>query len=435
MDSTKIVDILTGKKVNAYYHLYNKSQWFSTDEMQNLQLSKFKALIKHCYENVPYYANFMMKNDLHPDDVRDLNILQAFPILTKEIIKENYTQFNPTNQSSIKGTKTSQTGGTTGNILYKRNDAQTRSSVWGSYRRFYDWMGVSPEDKSMSYWGGHVVKHGVKDAWKKKISDLLKNSISYDAYDTRPDTFDSIVHTLKNRKVKLIRSYPQALYSLARKMSDRGFNFDIKAIMTTSEPIMPQHRLLFKEIFNAESYDQYGCGEIGGIAYECNAHNGLHVTDERVILEVNDKKELMITDLDNFTMPFIRYWNADQVIFADHECPCGRKSRLIEQVLGRTCDYLVGLNGQVLHWAYFWHLLFDTNIAIDRNFIKFQVVQKSKDVILIRTISDPLTLSDKSTLISHIQSKMGDMKVEFVLEEDIENTPSGKFRPVINETL
>jgi hypothetical protein len=88
-----------------------------------------------------------------------------------------------------------------------------------------------------------------------------------------------------------------------------------------------------------------------------------------------------------------------------------------------------------LHWAFFWHLLFDTNIAIDRNFVKFQIIQKAPDLLFFRTVSDPLNQRDKETLCDLIRGKMGDMKVEFVLEQDIENSASGKFRPVINELL
>lgn len=435
MDTLKLLDFITGKNVHQYYKLYKQTQWMSSDEMTNFRLAKLKKLMYHCYTNVPYYTEIMKKNKLSPQDVVDFSVLKSFPVLTKEIIKANYAKFTPINESRIPGIRTSPTGGTTGNILNKRNDAQTRSSVWGTYRRFYDWMEIKPNDKVLTYWGGHVVKHGLKNSLVKFVNNKLKNTISFDAYDTRPETIELIANVIKQKDIQLIKSYPQALYALALRFRNLGYSFSVKAIMTTSEPLMPQQRELFKEVFGAESYDQYGCGEIGALAYECPVHEGLHVTEERVILETNDKDELLITDLDNYAMPFIRYWNADQVLFSDHECVCGRKSQVIEKVLGRTCDYLIGTEGQTLHWAYFWHLLFDTEIAIKRNFIKFQIVQKTKDQIKFRTISDPLTPEDKSILINRIRDKMGDMKVEFILETDIENTASGKFRPVINELL
>lgn len=435
MDIQGLLDLLTGKKVNEYYRLYSQTQWFSKDEMHEYQLKKLKKLINHCYCNVPYYTDIMKEIGVTPQDINDISDLHLFPILTKEIIKENYSRFIPINETQIRGIRTRPTGGTTGNILNKRNDANTRSSVWGSYKRFYDWMGITPTDMVLTYWGGHVIPHGFKDKASKYLSNKLKHTVPFDAYDTRPELLDMIVKHLKSGNVTLVRSYPQALYTLALRLRDRGERFNVKAIMTTSEPIMPQHRELFKEIFGAETYDQYGCGEIGGLAYECPEHNGLHITEERVVVEQSDTNELIITDLDNYAMPFIRYWNADQAEFSDDECSCGRKSRLIKSVLGRTCDYLIGKDGQSLHWAFFWHLLFDTEIAIKRNFIKFQIVQDSNDSLVIKTVSDPLSETDKRIIIDKVKEKMGNMSIRFVLAKDIENTKSGKYRPVINELL
>jgi phenylacetate-CoA ligase len=435
METIKIIDLLTGKTTYKYYTKYKETQWFNRDEMIKYQISKLRKLIHHCYVNVPYYTNIMKERKINPKAVESMNYIQQFPILTKEIIKENYELFIPINSNNIKGIKTSPTGGTTGSILNKRNDANTRSSIWGSYRRFYDWMGITPGDMILTYWGGHIRKPNYREHFKNLLSNKLRNTISFNAYDTCPNTIDLIIKCLKSGKIKLIQSYPQALYTLALQLRERGNSFKIKAIMTTSEPLMPQHRELFREVFNCEAYDQYGCGEIGGIAYECEAHNGLHITEERVYLEINENNELLITDLDNFAMPFIRYYNGDQAEFASEDCLCGRKSKVMKRILGRTCDYLLCRNGQSLHWAYFWHLLFDTEIALKRNFKKFQIVQKSEDFLLFRYVGDKLTKLDEGILLRMIREKMGDIKIDFIKEDDIECSISGKYRPVINELI
>ncbi len=89
----------------------------------------------------------------NPSKVNSLDILKSFPIITKEILKQNYVDFTPLNIKSIPGVKTSQTGGTTGNILFSRNDALTRSSIWATYKRFTDWMGVKEREKSLILMG------------------------------------------------------------------------------------------------------------------------------------------------------------------------------------------------------------------------------------------------------------------------------------------
>ena len=139
MNRTKISDFLTGKNVWEHYILYNETQWYSKSQMEVLQLEKLKKLLIHCKENVPFYSAVMHQKNIDPTKIDSIQILDEFPIVTKEIIKDNYNDFIPKNLKTIAGVKISQTGGTTGNILFKRTDANVRSSTWATYKRFQDW--------------------------------------------------------------------------------------------------------------------------------------------------------------------------------------------------------------------------------------------------------------------------------------------------------
>jgi phenylacetate-CoA ligase len=435
MNITRISDFLTAKDVEGYYNFYNTTQWYSREEMKQLQLIKLKNLIRHCYDNVPFYNEFMISVNMKPEDISSIEQIKSFPIITKEIIKENYSKFIPENLKLIKGVKTKQTGGTTGNILFNRNDSNTRSSVWATYKRFNDWMDLKENGKTLILMGGHVIGNNLKDKLKTQVNNYLTNSRSFNIYDPSEENILQIIKALKNNKYSCIRSYSQFLFSLSQRLKDEGLFFDIKAVTTTAEPLLQVHRKLFREVFNARTFDQYGCGEIGGIAYECDHHNGLHIAEERAIVEVNEKQELIVTDLDNLAMPFIRYWNADQAILSNEICSCGRKARLIKQIMGRTCDYITGINGEFLHWAYFWHLFFDSHLAETRNLKKFQVVQQSENELLIRLVADMFTKDEENILTTNIQQRLGRINIKYSFEKDIENTPSGKFRPVINNLI
>lgn len=435
MNRIKTIDFLTGKQVWKFYQLYNKTQWYSEEKMKEFQIQKLKKILNHCYCNVSYYRKIIDEKQIDIKNFNSLDVLSEFPILTKEIIQANYEEFLPFNNNHITGVKISQTGGTTGNILFKRNDSLTRSSVWGTYRRYEDWMGLKNNHKTLILMGGHIKKSGLKQRIITKGIRILENSISVDIYNTSDETIEKVIILLKNNDFSQIRSYPQFLFSVAQKIEKRGLHFNVKAISTTAEPVMSEHRNLFKKVFNADVFDQYGCGEIGGIAYECYKHEGLHIADERVVIEKNELNELIITDLDNFTMPLLRYWNSDKAIISEDYCSCGRSSKLIKQIIGRTCDYVIGVNGQFLHWAYFWHLFFDSNVANNRNLKKFQIVQNTKANLLIRLVANSLSAEEKEFIKSDIKTRLGDMAIEFSYESDIENTKTGKYRPVINKLL
>jgi len=432
---TLLTDKLSGKNTVEFYKLYSETQWYSHQQIIDFQLKKLRLLLNHCYLNVPFYRNIIENEKIDLNRIDDLDVLSVFPIITKQTILNNYNDFIPDNIEELPGVKTSQTGGTTGQILFKRTDANLRSSAWGANKRFFDWMEIGESDVKLKLMGGHISKPSLKNKLKERINDKLFNEFSFDPYDNSESNFKQIRQVLRKKPICLIRGYSQHLFTLAKQFEERNDNFNVKAIMTTAEPLMPEHRMLFKKVFNAESFDQYGSGEIGAIAFECASHEGLHITDERVVVETDADNNLIFTDLDNFAMPYIRYRNDDQAIISDKPCSCGRKSKLIKQVLGRTCDYIIGINGKTLHWAYFWHLMFDTEIAYKRNIIKFQIHQANAETIHFRTVGGKLTDEDQAVIRNYMFDKLGKMSIEFINEPDIENAKSGKYRPVVNDLL
>jgi phenylacetate-CoA ligase len=300
-------------------------------------------------------------------------------------------------------------------------------------------MGYTSRDKALILMGGHVAHNHDFQYFKGEILSFIinamKKQIVINPYSTDAGVTNSIISHLINSDVKLVRGYSQFLYNLCQQMKERGVSCHIPAITTTAEPLMHQHRELFKDVLGAESYDQYGCGEVGGVAFECEKHEGMHITEERVIVEQNESNDLILTDLDNYAMPFVRYHNADQAVVKNEKCSCGREHRLIEKVMGRTCDYVIGLNGEYLHWAYFWHLVFDSGIAKNRDLKKFQIVQESKDTIVFKYIASSLNSMEIKSMTDNIQSRLGKIEVVFQQEIEIPNTSSGKYRPVINKLI
>ncbi len=435
MNRTKVSDLLTGKNIWSYYKLFNKTQWFSQNEMKHFQIEKLKKLLLHCYHHVEYYRSVIDTLKINIQAIDSLDILKEFPILTKEIIQQNSLAFTPSNNKSIKGIKTSQTGGTTGNILFKRSDSNSRSAVWASFKRFEDWMGINSSDRTLILKGGHVMKRAFFSELKTYTGNLLNNSKFVNIYNTSDETRMFIIKLLKSKKYQHLRSYPQFLFSLAQDLNSMNLRIPLSSITTTAEPLTETHRDLFREVFLCETFDQYGCGEIGGISYECNAHKGMHITEEHVIVETNANNDLLITDLDNFTMPFIRYHNADQAIIDNTPCPCGRHSPRIQKLLGRTCDYIIGANGKFLHWAYFWHLFFDSNIAAHRNLRKFQIVQINPQQLNMTFVADKFSEEEKDLISRNITERAGTMNITFIFADEIKHNESGKFRPVINHLL
>lgn len=430
-NSIRVSDFLTGKNILGYYQLYNRTQWYSSEEMYNFQLVKLRKLIIHCYNHVPFYNKIIQESGINPYDIKDIGILNQFPVIDKQTILSNYNDFIPTNISSFKRVKVRQTSGTTGQILKVLSDSEARSSVWASFERFYDWMDKKPSDKIINLKGGHVINHSYYEMLKHKLLTLIENKYILNAYDLTESKIDGYYLWLKNFDKPILRGYAQNLYDFANLFKSKGYVIPLKAITTTAEPLMPFHRDLFKEVFLCCTFDQYGCGEIGGVAYECDAHEGLHVSEERVIFETNSNNEIILTDLDNLVFPFIRYKNGDQALLSDAKCSCGRQSLMLKEILGRTSDNVYGPNGNSLHWGFFHHLLIDSGIAVNRNMKKFQVIQNDLNNLEFLLVCETLSSDEKDILIRAIQKVLGEVKVLVREVEDIPNQKSGKYKAII----
>ena len=144
-----------------------------------------------------------------------------------------------------------------------------------------------------------------------------------------------------------------------------------------------------------------------------------------------ERGELIITDLDNYGMPFIRYRIGDIGVPSDRKCNCGRGLPIMEKVEGRTFDIIVGTNGRHFDGHFFSILL---RTAVD-GIKQFQVVQESKNEINIKIVVDEVFKTEYiDVLTTKIHEYCGeDMDVNFEIVDEIPLAKSGKFRFIISK--
>ncbi len=175
-------------------------------------------------------------------------------------------------------------------------------------------------------------------------------------------------------------------------------------------------------------------------AAECDRHVGLHLSFEHLVVEVLDEDgkptpdgeegNVVITDLYNYGMPFIRYANGDRAVAGFSRCSCGRGLPLIKPILGRTLDVLSTPDGRRLPGEIFPHLMKDF-AAVKR----FQVIQDEPDHVELRVVVGPgWGESDEHAVTSMIRKALGpEMRFDLARVDDIPLTGVGKLRVVVNK--
>jgi len=181
--------------------------------------------------------------------------------------------------------------------------------------------------------------------------------------------------------------------------------------------------------------DTYGMAEEVAAASECEAGN-MHLWPEVGVLEVlaDDADEpvpagedgrLVCTSWLNPDMPLIRYEVGDRGALSTADaCSCGRSMPRLERIVGRISDNLVTRDGRRVFYIY--PVFFGLAIR------EAQIVQDVLDVLRVRVVPDPdYSVKDADLITKRLQERLGDVRIDIELVDEIERGPNGKFRAVI----
>lgn len=430
-------DFAKKTKILPTLKLLKESQNWNEEQIYTYRLAKLQLLVEHSYNHVPYYTELFNTHGILPQDIKTLQDIKKIPILTKELARINQKKLVSEN-TNFRYVKKGKTGGTTGVPLIYFSDTNNRSFSWASFYRWYNWIGIERADRVMTLWGAKTI---LKPSFKTKI---IENSINWSQNKKTINTFsinDKSTPAVYSQIIKynpiILKGYLSAIILIAKYMQKNKLqpNKNLKAISTTTETLLPIYRDLLSQVFSVPVYDQYGCGEVPAISYECTKHNGLHINEEHVYLEtlddnndeiINNKGRIVVTNLDNFVMPFIRYENGDTGTLLSEKCSCGLNSQLMGSIDGRTIDTIELINGSKVHGVFFTDILYE--LGINTNLIsRFQIYQYESGGIEISLETDKQIPSD---LIDNLKLELAKFvkSVSVKIVSHIPNEINGKFR-------
>lgn len=343
-------DFVYGSRVGKELKKLEKNDFLPAEELEKIQNEKLHRLVKHCFETVPYYTKLFNSLGLKPEDIRCREDLKKLPVLTKQIIRDNYDDLYST-AIDPKRRRVSSTGGSTGTPLKFCIDAAEWSAWKASTLRAWEWYGLKLGDKIFSLGGNSINQKKTLFTFKGAYDRLIMRNFKFSSADVSDECMQSHYEAFMKLKPKAMRGYGSSLYIFARYIEKKQLPLHpLKVILTTGEVLMPEYRKKLEEVFNAPVYDAYGAGDGGILSHECREHKGLHVTEEMCVIEITDKQGNILpegevgyvctTDLVNFVFPFLRYHVGDMAYVKSEKCSCGRQTRLIGEVMGR-CGKLI----------------------------------------------------------------------------------------------
>lgn len=415
--------------------LMETERW-SAGEIQAYQDERLYSLVRHAYEEVPFYRERMKARRLHPSDIRTVADLPKLPILTKEDVRLHGEQLVARNAKK-KDLVFIHTGGTTGKSLHfyaTRPSFAFRWAVWWRHRLRFgvdvkDWhanftgkLAIPPDQQAPPYW-----------RWNLPMRQILLNM-----HHMVPGKVETIAEFLGKQDLVYYSGYPSIIHAFARTLIDRGIELTSRPrfVFTGAENMLEDQRRDIAAVTGAVLSDQYGFSEGCGNASHCT-ELVYHEDFEYGILECVDpspadtdgnvRGKIVATGFASPGFPFIRYEVGDIGVWADasYRCPCGRESRVMRSIEGRMDDYVITPEGRrIMRFDY----IFKDTLSVRES----QVLQRRLGEIEVVIVRRPdYSGAEERQIREEIATWISpELEVRFRYVDEIPREINGKFRAV-----
>lgn len=420
------------------------TQRIPPDRLHELRLRKLRAILEHAFENTVFYRKRFEEAGVSPRDIRDFDDLRLLPPLTKEDLIEHQSDLVARNLRPAELHRAT-TGGSSGTHTPFHRDNRCLNIKFAAEYRFNQWCGWDVGRKVAIVWPA-IQDLSPRESWRQKLRHLLvdRHLLLYSG-ELNEARMSQLAKRLHRFRPRLIRAFPYALAILAEYIRDTtSLRIRPAGILTTGEPLLANHRALLEEVFDCPVFNCYSSRECGHIACECESHRGLHINAECVHVEFQTDGQpvgpgelghLLITDFENYGMPFIRYQIGDMGTPLAGLCNCGRSLPRMGMNAGRDTDFLYSphdgslVSGSICH-----------ELAADGPDVgQLQIIQDDRDHLTIRLKPSCPNAADgaKQDYLKSVIGQVfhGKMRVSFETVDTISRAKSGKFRVCINQWL
>lgn len=415
------------------------SQWLPRPDLDALRVDRLRRLLVDVYRHVPYCRRTFDEAKFDPSAVHSLGDLARLPFLTKALIRANTDALKADDAPALRRYNT---GGSSGEPLVfyigKGRVSHDVAAKWRATR----WWGVDIGDPEVVLWGSPI-ELGAQDRMRLLRDRLLRTKL-LPAFDMSPANLDRFVAEIRACRPRMLFGYPSALARVAAHAEARGQRLDdlgVRVVFVTSEMLYAHQRELIGNAFGCRVANGYGGRDAGFIAHEC-PQGGMHISAEDVVVEIvgpggepvadGEPGEIVVTHLATRDFPFIRYRTGDIGVLARRACPCGRGLPLLEEIQGRSTDFVIAADGTVMHGLALIYILRDLpGIA------SFKIVQESRQRVRVQIVTAPdFPPAMEQRIRDGFRARLG-ASVEVTIErvDVIELERSGKFRYVVSHAM
>jgi len=359
-------------------------------------------------------------------------------MLTKELLRKNQNKLI-SNDSNNRKSVQNFSGGSTGEPTMFLQDHCYYKWFMATNKYYYEDMLDIDENnvKKVLLWGNPQDLFEGNEDFGRKIKNWLTNKIFLNSFKMSEKDMITYIKTINEYKPKLIRGYTGSLYELAKFSEKNNLHIHTPCrLVCSAETLASEMREKIETVFGTKLYDFYGSRETASIAGECKDGN-IHIFSFNNILEILDRNNnpvtegeegrIIVTNLHNYSMPFIRYELGDTAVLGPENCSCGNFLPCLKKICGRLEEQFIKKDGSIVIGYFFVHLI---GVLLNKGYIKkFRVIQEEFDKIrIIAILNKGLPEHEKNEIEQKIKVEMGaDCKIQWEFVDTIPTTQSGKY--------
>jgi phenylacetate-CoA ligase len=379
----------------------------------------------------------MDERSVRPQDIGRVEDLVKMPVLTKEIVRAHSKDLLARDASKM-DVQWSKTGGTTGEPMRICKSRECKAWEAMCHERGLRWGGKGVEEPAVRLTGGSL---GVeKISFASRAGNMFRGDLFLPAFELHTDNALSYIERIRRSRCRFIIGYASVLYRLAVLAKQAGQRIEFSAAFPTAELMLPEWEEAIRTTFNCRVLPYYGGGEVDSTGYSAPGSNGYLVPEEHALIEVTQpdgstrlcgEGRFLLTDLDNYAMPMIRYLNGDagRIARSNGKFPYSR----IERLDGRYNSLLMTDRGDLISGVIGTHVF-----RLTSSVKSYRIIQEEPLRLTIRMVpkGEELSQEDERLVLGLFSKYLGSkMKISMEKVASLPVPPSGKSVFVVNHCL
>lgn len=409
------------------------------EDITEIQFKKYKDLVEYAWNEIPAYRKHWSDNGFDPSHFKSLDDLRKIPKINKDFVRENLEEMVPKSYDRARLSLV-RTGGTTGMPMnfyidqYVARPKELAYQLWGGWHYWRHRQGL---DKVVTMRGARIKESLLRKGiyWQR---NLRENGILMSSFHILEETYPLYLSKLRSYGPRFIKAYPSSIAAfchLMKKHGDKGIK-GLKGVICSSETIYDWHRTLVRETLGVEIMSFYGHSEKAVCAYQNQDGNMefhplygyTEFLDEngRPVTANEGCAYVVATSFDNTYFPFIRYETDDRIDGLRDEVP-----KIAERIVGRKQEFVYDRYANRLPFT-----CNDEVISDVQGISAYQYVQHEMGKIELHLqVDGAFDHGSIVEIISRSEEIFMNCTISIKIVNEIEKTPSGKFRYLIQNIV